>query len=258
MDEDGRHSNCLGANNDQTNSIQLNLCTGGVFGNAQIGPDLDGVLGQFANDYFSNMNTVFGNHFGNGSSRKVLNLGPDPLIYLPDPAPGVLQAAGQYTDAIGLVSYIQGFSMTQAALDYIRQYAGDKPLLNVDFIQGQGDSALRGSPASIEAVSYSTQQSRGVAYQALVGSMTSLAYTNGGDHPYVGTSFWQYADSMIEHANWGLVTPYDNAYDGHEDVTGSVACSAPNQAFTCGAEQFTSGDFITRLKQANSLWLLFP
>ena len=259
MDEDGRHSNCLGANNDNRNAVQLNLCMGGSYANPQIATDLDGVLGRMATDYFSKMNTVFGNHFGNATARKVLNLGPDPLIYSVSPgAPGVLQAAGQYTDIIGIASYTADganfYEMTQAKLDYIRQYYGDKPLLNADFIMGQPDSALRGSPATTGAQNFSTQAARGAAYLNLMQLITSLAYTNGGSKPYIGTQFWQWTDSLGEGLNWGLVTPYDNAYDGHEDTTATTTCSAPTQALSCGGEQYNSGDFITAVKAADALW----
>jgi hypothetical protein len=45
-------------------------------------------------------------------------------------------------------------------------------------------------------------------------------------------------------------------YDGHEAVTGSVACPAPLQSLICGGEQYNSGDFITSLMAANALWLI--
>lgn len=257
MDEDGRHSNCLGANNDSNDAVELDLCNGGAYATAQVATDLDAVLGQMANNYFSNMNAVFGKYFGNGASRKVLNLGPDPLIYwVSPPAPGVLQAAGKYTDVIEMQSYMGGYTLTQGKLDYIRQYAGDVPLLNVDFITGQPDSALRAYTPSSAWEDLSTQAARGTQWLSLIQGLTSIAYSDGGDHPFVGTAFWQYTDAVGQQLNYGLVTPYDNAYDGNEDVTGTVTCSAPNQAYSCGKEQYTSGDFMTGVKKANALWWL--
>jgi len=260
MDEDGRHSNCLGASNNGANAVQLNLCKGGIFANSQIAIDLDGVLGIMATDYFSNMNAVFGKHFGNGLNRRVLNLGPDPLIYsVSPPAPGVLQAAGLYTDVIAIASYTADgstfYQMTQEKLDYIRQYAGDKPLLNADFLTAEANSALKDFAPTSGAQNFATQEARGSAYLSLMQLLTSSAYTIGGNKPYIGTQFWQWTDSLGEKLNWGLTTPHDNAYDGHEDVTSTVTCSAPNATYACGGEQSTSGDFITGVTAANSLWL---
>ncbi len=66
-----------------------------------------------------------------------------------------------------------------------------------------------------------------------------------------------------EQLNWGLVTHLDNAYDGHEPSAGSVPCSAPLAAYTCGGESVPAsgggtppfGDLITPVKTANALWL---
>ena len=53
-----------------------------------------------------------------------------------------------------------------------------------------------------------------------------------------------------ENSNYGLVSPLDNAYDGHESVTGSVACSSPINTYTCGGEAANYGDAITPIKAA--------
>src|SRR5207245_10479206 len=39
-----------------------------------------------------------------------------------------------------------------------------------------------------------------------------------------------------EGGNWGLTTYGDNAYDGQEDVVGTVTCSPPLSAYSCGGE----------------------
>jgi hypothetical protein len=38
-------------------------------------------------------------------------------------------------------------------------------------------------------------------------------------------------------------------------VTGSVTCSAPLQAYTCGGESGNYGNLVTPVKAANALWL---
>jgi len=65
-------------------------------------------------------------------------------------------------------------------------------------------------------------------------------------------------DMWSEKTNWGLVSHFDNAYDGHEAVTGTVPCSPPLQKYSCGGESANYGDYLTKVKEANRLWLSIP
>jgi len=254
MDEDGRGQACFGSTKDNTNQINLYLC------NAAQRADFENILGLMATDYFQNMDTEFTSLFGaKGSSRTMLNFGPGPLTYWGSPSHSqVIAAAGKYLDVIEVQSYMQGFSFTQARLDAYGNTAGDVPLLNIDFICGQPDSAMRGYTGACGSGGFlgeSTQASRGAQLYTLYNGLVNSTYTAYGDHPWVGSEFWQWTDQTNQNTNFGLVSPYDNAYDGHEDVTGTVPCSPPLQAYTCGSNDFTSGNFITPLTSANQLWL---
>lgn len=231
--------------------------------NPQIATDLEAFLGQMATQYFSNMDTVFTSHFGSGASRSVLNLGPEPLIYWGSPSHrGVLAAAGAYLDAILMQTHMAdsnqdaglGVTLSQARLDWIRQWAGDKALINVDFIVAQPDSEMRDFGFSPDWTYFNTQADRGTAYLTIHQNLTSIAYTTGGIKPFVGTELFQWGDSGNETTNFGAVSLIDNAYDGHEDVSAPVACSAPLSSLTCGGDLYNSGDFITGFTAGNALW----
>jgi hypothetical protein len=81
------------------------------------------------------------------------------------------------------------------------------------------------------------------------------AHTTAGNFPYVGVTWFAYADLPGERLDWGLTTPSDNAYDGHEAVSGTVSCSAPLQNMVCGGEARNYGDALTPVRSANQLWL---
>ncbi|HEV2299104.1 MAG TPA: hypothetical protein VGR72_11375, partial [Candidatus Acidoferrales bacterium] len=88
--------------------------------------------------------------------------------------------------------------------------------------------------------------------------VSSLLTTPGfnGTYPLVGFNWWSWQD--FQNWNQGLVSIHDNAYDGHEAVTGTVACSPPLQAIACGGESANYGDAISEVRAANSLWLSLP
>ena len=56
-------------------------------------------------------------------------------------------------------------------------------------------------------------------------------------------------DKLSEEANWGLVTPLDNAYDGKEDV---VARGRDAKGFSIGGENRNFGDFLSAVVKANA------
>ena len=190
----------------------------------------------------------------------ILDLGPDSLggWNAPSAAP-VLKAAAQYTDA-----FVTGSSVifSQAEMDFIAANYGDKPYFGSFYSAANPDSALStGTNPTVGG--YSTQAARGSAYSTMATEQLQTAHTTAGNYPYIGMYWWEYYDNWGEQLNWGLVTHFDNAYDGHEPVTGRVACSAPLSAYTCGGESVPAsgggtppfGDLITSVKAANMLWL---
>jgi len=102
---------------------------------------------------------------------------------------------------------------------------------------------------------FKTQAARGAAYLSQMTQILANTTTTSGSHPYIGQMWFDYADLWSEHTNWGLIDHLDNAYDGHEDVTATVSCSAPLQAYNCGGDTGNYGDVITSVKAANALWL---
>jgi hypothetical protein len=219
--------------------------------NANFKADMNAFAQQIAGQYFLACRTEFKAAYPN-----VLYLGPDTLgtYGVPSSAP-VLRAAGQYIDAFfggGMVS-----PYTQAQLDYIETNYGDKPYFNTFYSAANPDSALSAYPNQRNPGAFTTQTARGQAYVNLITAQLQTAHTTAGNYPYLGVLWWEYADNVGEKLDWGITTPLDNAYDGHEAATGSVPCSAPIQAYTCGGEAGNYGDLITSVKAANLLWTNF-
>jgi hypothetical protein len=102
-----------------------------------------------------------------------------------------------------------------------------------------------------------TQAARGQQYATIISSMLNTPSFNNS-YQWVGISWWgshDFAGANGEHNDWGLKSPNDNAYDGHEAVAASVACSAPLSTLACGSEAANYGDAITPIRTANLLWL---
>ena len=177
-----------------------------------------------------------------------LYLGPDTLGgYGVPPRPEVLQSAAEYIDVM-LVSGIGGFS--QKVLDYIEKYSGDKPFIETNFRAANPDSEFASSTMDSGVPGFATQSERGRDYEQALARVREAA-TSTGSHPCVGLLWWQYADNLAEKLNWGLVTRFDNAYDGREDVIQTVNCSEPLENFGCGGERDDYGDLISAVQRAN-------
>jgi hypothetical protein len=185
------------------------------------------------------------------SCTNIMYLGPDSLSSwgAPSAAP-VLKAASQYIDA-----FITGSNVvfTQAELDFIQSNYGNKPYFGSFYSVANPDSALSAYPNPQGG--FSSQATRGQAYYNMMVSQLQTSHTTTGNYPYIGVYWWEFADNWGEQLNWGLVTHLDNAYDGHEAVSGRTSCSTPLQTYTCGGESANSGDVITPVKAGNQLWL---
>jgi hypothetical protein len=222
--------------------------------NANTKTDINNFLGALAGQYFSTCRTQFKAVFPN-----IMYLGPDSLITygVPSAAP-VMQAAGQYIDMF-ITSNSTAF--TQAMMDYMETNWGDKPYTGSFYSIANPDSAMSAGANADPPTGFSTQAARGAAYVSMMNSQLTT-HTTAGNYPEIGSAWYQYTDMTGIVQNWGLTTPSDNAYDGHEAATGSVSCSAPLQAYTCGSEPTPSGggvppfgDLITYVKTANLSWL---
>jgi len=224
--------------------------------NAATVVDLNAFYQAIAAKYLSDCQTQLKAVYPN-----ILNLGPDSLSSwgAPSAAP-VLKAAAQYTDAF-ITGGVAQFS--QAEMDFIEANYGDRPYFGSFYSSANSDSALSAYPNNNPPVGFTTQSARGQAYAAMVTGQLQTAHTTAGNYPYIGVYWWEYVDNFGEQLNWGIVTHLDNAYDGHEPASGSVACSAPLTTYVCGSEPKPSsgggtppyGNLVTPVKAANGLWL---
>jgi hypothetical protein len=245
MDEDGRNP-WVG-----TNVLCLQsaaVCDGKMEplpnANRKLGEDIDGWVSQFAARYFKSIRQAI--------PANVLYLGPDAMGTWGAPArKEIMMGAGPYIDAI----YPSAVIPTLSQVEYTQRWLGDKPMISQMMFAATPDSALfRYHGASAGVYDFSTQSERGMRYFDSVSAAINARASNG-IYPYVGVSFWGLTDFWNEKTDWGLISLNDNAYDGHEAVIQKVSCSPPIEAMKCGGEERNYGDAISKIKQANQLWL---
>jgi hypothetical protein len=92
-----------------------------------------------------------------------------------------------------------------------------------------------------------TQKERAGLYSSEVTLMFNYK-TSDGTYPVVGLDWWEYMDKWGERADWGLVSPRDNAYDGKEAV---VARAKDPWGYSTGGEESDYGDFISTVRDTN-------
>jgi hypothetical protein len=221
--------------------------------------DLDNFLYHFATQYASVQKPLF-----NAVAPGVLYLGPDLLGSYSTPARApVLKAFGQYVDLMYMPTIPSNnpfgkITDDQARIDYIAQYAGDKPWFNWQGYWAQADSYMSVYPGPSSM--FNTQAARGEYYQtwmneivtATVSSNCNCAFARTS--PIVGLAWWQYTDMQEERANWGLVTLRDDPYDGVSATTsqGYDSWGYPTGCLeTFGCERATYGDFLDAVTTAN-------
>jgi hypothetical protein len=247
MDEDMRpaHQSWLGNTWDGLNPISRSLKQM----NAGVKADLDAFLKQTAEWYFKMLRDGIHSQFPN--ALVLVEIGT--WSGLP-PAP-VLQAAGEYVDLFE--DDEANLPFNQAKLDYVMRNYGDKPFMAGAYLAANLDSAFGSSGNAPPVGSFPTQAQKGEAYYKAVSAFLQAKYPSG-TNPHVGFILWSWMDMWGEKTNWGLVSHLDNAYDGHEDVSASVPCSPPFQRYTCGGEPGNYGNYVSKVKEANALWLSIP
>jgi hypothetical protein len=231
MDEDGRPSHpWIGKDFVSTKDM-----------NSAVREDLDAFLFQIADHYFST---------GRAEVERwlpgTLFLGPTTLGTWSTPSSrNVLKAASRSLDLMAIGG---GWPLSQEELNFIYQYFGDKPIYAGAYRTSNADSAFwryKGGSGN-----FATQGERGEDYFKATTALATASYPNGS-RPYVGVMWWQYLDNWGEKLNWGLVSLSDNAYDGREDVAGTVPCSKPLEQYRCGGEEQNYGDVITPVEKAH-------
>ncbi len=138
----------------------------------------------------------------------------------------------------------------QARINFTAQYGGDKPWINWQGFLAQSDSYMAGMmPSGYSGTpAFTTQAARGTAYQNMVSTFLNAADDNGTYH-IVGFEWWGMYDMISQQANWGLLTPNDNAYDGRAAI---VAKGTDQWGYPTGGEAANYGDFIDSVQSANS------
>jgi hypothetical protein len=213
--------------------------------------DLDAFLKSAAEWYFKMLRDGIHSQFPN--TLVLLGLGTWSGV---PPAP-VLQAAGEYLDIIE--NNEAGAQFDQARMDFMARNYGDKPYIPDVFLEASADSALSSADSGHpgEFGDARTQAEKGAKYSQTVSHLLE-AKNSAGINPHVGLMLWAWMDKWSEQSNWGLVSHLDNSYDGREDVVARVPCSPPLQKYTCGGEPGNFGDYLSKVRQANALWLAVP
>ncbi|MGH9438266.1 MAG: hypothetical protein ACRD22_10310, partial [Terriglobia bacterium] len=241
LDEDGRHSSWVG-----TDPYGLSNA------NPAVKADLNAFLFQLASKYYSIMSTRLKQHDPN-----VLYFGPSTTGGWRSPAHApIIQAASQYVDVFSTSLD----ASDQARLNFVAQNLGDKPMIYWEGMYANPDSSRwrYPNPNPGSPYAYDTQSARGQGYANDLSSYVNMVAAPTGSIPSAGLIYWDWADSLGEETNWGLVTLMDNAYDGKEStisggtpgVVGSAACADP-WGFPCGGEEHNYGDFIDSVRNAN-------
>lgn len=248
LDEDGRHSWVC------SDYTALSNC------NSNIKTDLNNFLYVFAKQYTTNEAAILHTHYPG-----ILNACMGTLSN-PDGGKTRDQFIKATAEDCDIVNVSIGSSDNGILPDatYANQMLSDtyaamgatkKPMLPQREIVSNGDSAYAAFPCVSGSYDCATSQTqKGASYYAWMNYYLNAKESATGDYPIVGFEYWQYVDNVGEHNDFGLISNIDNAYDGHEDVTGSVSCSAPISTYTCGGEASNYTDAITQLYSANLLW----
>ena len=72
--------------------------------------------------------------------------------------------------------------------------------------------------------------------------------TSRGLYPFAGLKHWEVLDNWGEGVNWGLISFYDNAYNGKDAV---ISRGTDQWGFPSGGEERNYGDYVTPVTQAN-------
>ena len=257
MDEDGRNTGWVGTNayclTPATACDGLDVAKPSA--NANLGADLDAWVVQFSGQYFGTMNKHL-----KAAAPHMLYFGADTVgTWGAPPRKEILEGAAPYVDGLFTLWFANLPDVATGVSEYqfLSQYLGDKPLINFMTLTASPDSAMSAYTDYQCCMYETTQAARGQQYSTIISSMLNTPSFNNS-YQWVGISWWgshDFAGANGEHNDWGLKSPSDNAYDGHEAVAASVACSTPLSTLACGGEAANYGDAITPIKAANLLWL---
>jgi hypothetical protein len=210
--------------------------------------DLNGFLFAHARQYFRDMRYAV-----KAVSPATLYLGPTYLGSWCAPARSeVLRAAKGLVDAYAAPGIPCGVPDDQARIDYIYANFGDKPWLEWEALLAQPDSLMSYvRPGDTMRPQFLTQEERGDELIRIVRGLQNARATNG---PYLvaGYRFWALMDGRLDKMNLGLVNHNDDPYDG---ISSRRAKGTDLWGYPTGGTPADYGDFISRVKTANGLWL---
>ncbi len=173
------------------------------------------------------------------------------------PRQEVLIEAGKYID-LPILSTVPPWPCancidTQARIDFTVKNSGDHPWINWTGFWAQPDSA-ESAYASSNPSYYTTQAARGAGYRAMINAFLNAKDSTTGTYHVVGFDWWGMYDMDSQHANWGLLTPHDNPYDGESGTIKGIGGRHGNDlwGYPTGGEQASYGNFIDDVVKTNS------
>jgi hypothetical protein len=161
----------------------------------------------------------------------------------------VLQEAGQYLDVLEV--WVEPKYIASLANAY---NVSGKPVIVWTTLTSQKDTEAKGgwawgTGACTGDYDFCTQAERGTGYQNLVNNYWNTQAADG-TYPVIGLDWWEWADKVVggENMNFGLVSLYDNAYDGLENQT---ATGADSWGYRTEREPRNHGNFLDAVTQEN-------
>ncbi len=220
--------------------------------NANVKTDVDAFLqlyaGKFYNVSATGIKAANGNMlvFSNAPMNSHAGMSRRPVI----------RAAGQYLDVLDTE-----YDSTRTTIGQQTYLESGRPAMASTYWTASGDSPASATGIQNPYQDNATQNARGRTYMDAMLSMVNLQGLNG-DYPYIGQQAWDWDEGTgAGAADFGQVTFIDNAYDGHESVSASVACSPPVATLTCGSQSVNYGTtapyYLGQVTTANIQWLSF-
>jgi hypothetical protein len=137
---------------------------------------------------------------------------------------------------------------TQAEIDFIEQYLGNRPWITWEGFYANPDSSESQHLLSDNIAT--TQAARGAAYQQVITSLLNAKDSATGTYHVVGFYWWDMWDMDGEGRNWGLMSVNDNPYDG---CSATIAgCGIDKWGYRTGGEVADYGDFLDSVTSANN------
>lgn len=250
IDEDGRHTAWMGNDPftlDGSHNSHGSACTSGCLAaSAGVRTDLNGFLYQFSKEYatiaVSAIRAVDKNH---------LIFGPAALNNYGASAPSqVLQGLSDGGIQVFQFNYDPGYGPSANSMggDDRSYDLVKKPAFIWYTVVANPDSALSGLTPPCCLFDFPTQRARAAQYATI--DMPNFLNAQGSDgvHYVLGIDWWALYDDPVQHANFGLISDLDNAYDGKAAVRASGVDSWGVQT---GGEREDYGDFLDTVRQAN-------